>query len=107
MLTPEQKVLRAKLAAHCLHAMGGTNTAAGTKALLDRFEREVDPDRTLDPGERAKRAEHAKRAYFVSLALKSSKKRSAGAARKRRSERVSGQPEDGPNAEPHKSATRS
>ena len=81
MLTPEQKVLRAKLAAHCLHAMGGTNTAAGTRAFLDRFEREVDPDGTLDPGERAKRAEHARRAYFTSLAFKSSKKR-AGRARR-------------------------
>ena len=65
--------------------MGGTNTAAGTKALLDRFEREVDPDRTLDPGERAKRAEHARKAYFTSLAFKSSKKRSAAANRRRRS----------------------
>ena len=46
------------------------------RAFLDRFEREVDPDGTLDPAERAKRTEHARKAYFLSLALKSSMKRS-------------------------------
>jgi len=73
----EQRVLRARIAAHTLHASGRTNTAPGTKAFLDRFEREVHPDGTLDPAERAKRAAHARKAYFVSLALRSSKKRSA------------------------------
>ena len=84
MLTPEQKVLRGRLAAHSLHMRGGTNTAPGTKAFLLRFEREVDPDRTLDPSERARRADHAKKAYFTKLAFKSSRKRSAAATRRRR-----------------------
>jgi hypothetical protein len=54
-------------------------TAAGRAAFLDRFEREVDPDGTLAPEERARRAENARRAYFYALAL-----RSAQARRKRR-----------------------
>ena len=81
MLTPEQRVLRARAAAHLLHAKGRKNTAPGTRAFLDRFEREVDPDGTLNPAERAKRAAHARKAYFVGLALKSSMKRSALARR--------------------------
>ena len=77
MLTKEQQVLRARKAAHGLHARGLTNTAPGTKAFLDRFEREVDPEGVLDPAERAKRSEHARKSYFLGLALKSSQKRSA------------------------------
>ena len=41
------------------------------REFLARFERDVDPDGTLHPAERARRAEHAKRAYFARLALKS------------------------------------
>lgn len=36
-------------------------------ALLARFEREVDPDRTLPPDERARRAEEARQAHFRAL----------------------------------------
>ena len=43
--------------------------------MLDRFEREVDPDGVLPPQERAQRAEHAKKAYFARLALASAKAR--------------------------------
>lgn len=46
-------------------------TAPARKAALERFERQVDPDGTLDPAERAVRAEHARRAYFQRLAQKS------------------------------------
>ena len=77
MLTKDQRVLRARAAAHHLHAQGRTNTAPGTRAFLDRFEREVDPDGTLDPAERAKRAGHARKAWMTALAFKSSKKRTA------------------------------
>ena len=89
MLTPEQRVLRSRAAAHLLHASGRTNTAPGTKAFLDRFEREVDPDGVLDPAERAKRSEHAKKAYFLGLALKSSRKRAANRARSSQARPVS------------------
>ena len=36
--------------------------------LVQRFEREVDPDGKLPPDERRRRAEHAKRAYMLRLA---------------------------------------
>ncbi|HYQ82882.1 MAG TPA: hypothetical protein VEP28_02495 [Rubrobacter sp.] len=78
-LTPEQRTLSARLAAHALHAQvedPSAYTAPARKAFLDRFEREVDPDGVLPPEERARRAEHAKRAYFVKLAYKSSLARS-------------------------------
>jgi hypothetical protein len=52
-------------------------TAAGRKAALDRFEREVDPDGTLDPAERAQRAEHAKKAFFTRMAIASAQARRA------------------------------
>lgn len=55
-------------------------TAAGTKALLDKFEREVDPDGVLPLDERRKRAESAKKAYFVRLAARSAAARRKGAA---------------------------
>lgn len=44
---------------------------------MRRFEDQVDPERTLTPGERARRAEHARKAYFARLALKSAKARAA------------------------------
>ena len=43
--------------------------------MLDRFEREVDPNGELTPQERAKRAEHARKAYFTRLSLKSAQAR--------------------------------
>lgn len=80
-LTPEQRSMRARLAAHSLWAKvedPRAHTAPARKAAMDRFEREVDPEGTLSPEERARRAEHAKKAYFLKLAMKSS------AARKKR-----------------------
>ena len=50
-------------------------TANARRALLDRFEREVDPDGELTPAERAIRAAHARKAYFARLALKSAQAR--------------------------------
>jgi len=82
-LTPEQRVLRAKVAAHIQWAKEAdpSGRTAGARAkFLERFEREADPSGELDPVERARRAEHLRRAYFAKLALKSSRAR---AARKR------------------------
>jgi hypothetical protein len=79
-LTPEQRRLRAQIAAHTLHAKTTDpvgHTAAARAAFLGRFEREVDPDGVLPPTERARRAEHARRAYFLRLALRSSQARRA------------------------------
>jgi hypothetical protein len=52
-------------------------TAPGRKAMLDRFEREVDPNNELTQQERAKRAEFARKAYFARLALRSAQARRA------------------------------
>ena len=72
------RVLRARMAAHLLHARitdPAGHTAPARAAFLSRFEREVDLDGTLEPEERARRAEHAKKAYFLRLALASRKAR--------------------------------
>lgn len=79
-LSPAQRTLRARAAAHALHAQGGTSTKAGTSAFLERFEREVDPDGILTPEERARRAAHARKSYMAALALKASRARSRHAA---------------------------
>ena len=50
-------------------------TAPARAALMARFEREVDPDGTLPPDERARRAENARKAYFLRLSLKSARSR--------------------------------
>lgn len=76
-LTPAQRTLRARAAAHALHAQGGTSTKAATAASQGRFERQVDPDGVLPPDERLRRADHARRAYMASLSLKASRARSA------------------------------
>lgn len=74
-LTPDQRSMRARIAAHSQHAQGQTSTGKARAAFNDRFERQVDPDGALPADERARRAEHAKRAYFQKLALKSAKAR--------------------------------
>ncbi len=76
-LTPSERSLRARLAAHTLHARVDptAHTAPARKAFLARFEREVDPDGILSTAERARRAEHARKAYFTRLALRSAQAR--------------------------------
>jgi len=78
-LTPEQRSLRARLAAHAMHARhdGREVTARARSAFLARFEREVDPDGRLSVTERQHRAEQARRAHFARLALASSRSRQA------------------------------
>ncbi|WP_436792611.1 hypothetical protein [Actinospongicola halichondriae] len=79
-LTPTQRTLRAQIAAHTRWA--NDDPVAGTEkaraAFLDKFEREVDPDGDLEPGERARRAAHARKAHFKRLAFKSAKARRSG-----------------------------
>lgn len=81
-LSPSERTLRARLAAHTLHAQGGTNTGPAREALLAKFENEVDPDRVLDPVTRATRAEHARKAHYTRLAMKSvaARRKAPGAA---------------------------
>ena len=70
--------MRATIASHESWARTddrAARTAPGRKAMLDRFEREVDPDGVLTPAERNRRATHARKAYFARLALKSAQSR--------------------------------
>lgn len=80
-LTPSQRARRAAL---IRHSKGDPvqATAAGRRAFLERFEKQVDPEGVLDPIERERRAERLKRAYFIDLAAKSV------ASRKKRAERM-------------------
>lgn len=77
MLTPTERALRARIAAHAMHAAGKTNTAPATAASMARFEREVDPDGILDPEERARRAMHARKAYYTRLSFEAAKAKRA------------------------------
>ena len=79
MLSPSQRSLRARAAAHALHAQGGTTTKAATAAFLTRFERQVDPDGILAPDERARRADHALKSHMAGLSLKASRARGRAA----------------------------
>jgi hypothetical protein len=77
-LTPSERILRARLAVHTSWANTEdrtARTAPGRKAAMDRFEKQVDPDGTLDPAERARRADQAMRAHMARLALKSAQAR--------------------------------
>jgi hypothetical protein len=82
-LSPAERSLHARLAAHTKWARYDPKegTAAARDAFLERFEREVDPDRLLTPEERRRRAEHAKKAHFTRLALLSAKARRKGERR--------------------------
>lgn len=77
MLTPEQRSLRARLGGLSTAARHDTReiTSNARAAFMARFEREVDPDCILPPGERARRAEAAKKLHFARLALKSAEAR--------------------------------
>ena len=77
-LSPSERKLRARLAAHSLHAKVAdpvAHTAPARAAFWARFEREVDPDGTLDPAERNRRAEHARKAYYTRLSFQAAKAR--------------------------------
>lgn len=77
-LTPEQRSLRARLAAHSSWANTrdpAARTVPARMAALARFERQVDPNGALPEAERLRRAEHARKAYFAALALKSAEAR--------------------------------
>jgi hypothetical protein len=48
-------------------------TAPGRRAMLEHFEREVDPEGHLPPAERVKRAENARQAHLARMRLKASR----------------------------------
>lgn len=78
MTTKAERRLQAQLAVHTSWA--GTSdpaqrTAPARRALLSRFELEVDPHGVLPEDERLRRADHAKRAHFLRLSLQAVKAR--------------------------------
>lgn len=77
-LTPTERTMRAEIAAHESWAQTddrAARTAPARRALMDKFERQVDPDGTLLPAERAKRTESARKAHYRRMALKSAQAR--------------------------------
>lgn len=78
-MTAEQRVIRARLAAHAMHAKHDPveTTAKAREAFRTKFEREVDPDGVLPEAERLRRAESAKKAYYTRLTFAASRARQA------------------------------
>ena len=78
-LTPSERSLRARLAAHALHAQYDSRelTRPGRDKFEQRFIEEVDPERMLPEAERQRRVDHARKAYFTRLAMKSAQARKA------------------------------
>jgi hypothetical protein len=78
-LSPAERSLRARLAAHAMHAQhdARATTAKARAAFLLRFERQADPEGLLPPAERQRRAQQLRSAYFAQLALASAKARRA------------------------------
>ncbi len=76
-LTPSERTLRARMAAHASHARHDPKerTQPARDKFDERFLDEVDPDRQLPEAERNRRATHARKSYFTGLALKSAKAR--------------------------------
>jgi hypothetical protein len=78
-LTPAQRKLRGRIAANTRWSREdpAPTAARGQAGLQARFEREVDPEGTLAPDERARRAQAAHKAHMQRLALRSAQIRSA------------------------------
>jgi hypothetical protein len=77
-LTEQQRVRRARIAAHASWANTADRkgrTAPATSAFLVRFEKQVDPPGVLEPEIRTQMALHARRAYMLQLAERSAKSR--------------------------------
>ena len=76
-LSPEERVLHSRLAAHTLHSKYDSKelTAPARRAFLDGFETQVDPEGILPLAERQRRAAHARKAHFTKLALASARAR--------------------------------
>ena len=75
---------RARIAAHASWAKTAdrtARTAPGTRGLLARFERQVDPEGLLCPQVRLSMARHARTAYMLQLAERSAAARRRSTAR--------------------------
>lgn len=75
-----QRSLRSRKAAHVSWANTAdptARTAPARSAAWTRFERQVDPDGTMEPAERARRAASARKAFYTDLAYRSARARGA------------------------------
>jgi len=85
-MTPEQRSLRARIAAHT--RWGNTDdtlsaTAPARSAAEDRFMRQADPDGVLPLDVRARKAENLRRAFYLRLSAAGVKARAARKTRRR------------------------
>jgi hypothetical protein len=79
-VTPDERRLNAQIAAHTRWAHEPDRTAAtapARRALDEKFETLVDPDRKLDPVLRARMAASARSAHYRRLAKRSAEVRRA------------------------------
>lgn len=78
-LTPEERTLRARLAAQTRWANEDPQPTAlrAQAGLRARFLREVDPDSVLPEAERQRRAESLRRAYYTRLSFEAVRARRA------------------------------
>ncbi len=79
-MTPAERTLRAKIAAHKSWAATpnrAARTEAARKASYDRFEKIVDPEGVLPPHVRRQLADSERRAHFVKMALRSAQSKRA------------------------------
>jgi hypothetical protein len=85
--THEERSLGGRAGAHESWARTADRTARtepGRRTFMESFERQVDPDRVMDPVERARRAEHLRKAHFARMALRSAQvRRARGTTRNR------------------------
>lgn len=81
-LSPEQRSLRARTAAHTRWSREDPKPAMAKvrRGWFARFEDQVDPDRALPEDERHRRAQSALQAHMARLALASSRARAKKAA---------------------------
>lgn len=76
-LSPEERVLRGRHAAQVRWSKEDPlpNAKRAHEGLERKFVDEVDPDRVLEPEERARRAASARKAFYTKLAFESAKAR--------------------------------
>jgi hypothetical protein len=76
-LTPAERTLRARRAAHVRWSKHDSHAHAAKmrEGLERRFFDQVDPNRSLPEGERRRRAEQARKAHYTDLAYKSARAR--------------------------------
>ena len=76
-MADSEKALFGRLGAYKMHSLydARETTKAARAAFNTRFDDEVDPERILDPDDRAARAASARKAYMLGLSMKSAKVR--------------------------------